>query len=73
MVNGKQIKVIKRAERQETQEAALSEQGRAGVGSSGEMAKRDTVTVVTEWVRDLRRKKVEEAAFGFESLFHKAA
>jgi hypothetical protein len=72
MINGKQIKVIKRAERHEPQ-AALSEKSEAVVQNSGEMAKRDAVTVVTEWVRELRHKKVEEAAHGFKSLFREAA
>jgi hypothetical protein len=68
MATGKQIKIIKRAERHDPQ-AALAEKGRANAHNSGRMAKRDAVTVVTGWVRELRRKKVAEATRGFESLF----
>ena len=35
--------------------------------------KRDAITVLTEWIGELRRKKAEEAARGFKSLFGKAA
>ena len=69
---GKQVKVIKRAERHKTP-ATNSDQRRPGARNSGEMVKRDTVTVVTGWVRELRRKKVAEATRGFESLFSNAA
>jgi hypothetical protein len=31
------------------------------------------VAVVTGWIRELRRKKVEEAAHGLEKLFGKEA
>jgi hypothetical protein len=68
----KRIKIIKRTERQDTQ-AALAEKGRANAHNSGRMAKRDAVTVVIGWVRELRRKKVAEATHGFESLFSNAA
>jgi hypothetical protein len=72
MVTRKQIKIIKRAERH-TSQAALADKSRAIARNSGVMARRDAVTVVTEWVRELRRKKVAEATRGFESLFHEAA
>ena len=70
MQSGKEIKVIKRARRRQAQ-ATLSQQGAALAGDKGESG-RDAVTVVTGWVRELRRRKVEEATHGFESLFGKA-
>jgi len=72
MFTGKRVKVIKRAARREAP-AAGTEKGGARAGNSGAGARRETVTVVAGWVRDLRRKKVEEAARGFESLFGEAA
>ncbi|HEY0545471.1 MAG TPA: hypothetical protein VGC91_08860 [Pyrinomonadaceae bacterium] len=72
MATEKRIKVIKRTERQDTQ-AALTEKGRERVQNSNDETKREAVTVVTGWVRELRRKKVAEATHGFESLFHEAA
>ena len=72
MVTGKQIKIIKRAERHGPQ-AVLAEKGRAVAHDSGGMAQRDAITVVTGWVRELRQKKVAEATRGFESLFRTAA
>lgn len=71
MQSGKEIKVIKRAERSQAQ-AKLSEKGEAFAGDSGE-GRREAGAVVTGWIRELRRKKVAEAAHGFESLFGKAA
>lgn len=67
MLTGKQIKIIKRAERSDTQPL--------GSGSSPsplQETKRDAVLVVTEWVSELRRKKFEEAKNGFDSLFGNA-
>ena len=72
MVTGKQIKIVKRAERHDPQ-AVRAEKGRASAHDSGGMAQRDAVTVGTGWVRALRQKRVAEAARGFESLFDKAA
>jgi hypothetical protein len=72
MFTGKRVKVIKRAGRREAP-AARTEKGSAVAGVSGAGARRETVTVVEGWVRDLRRKKVEEEARGFESLFGGAA
>jgi len=70
MVSGKRIKIIKHAERDDSQ----------GVGSDKtigvrdrEKPKRDAVSVVTEWVNELRLKKSEEATNGFDSLFGSAA
>ena len=71
MQSGKEIKVIKRAERRQAQ-ATLSQKGAALAGDKGESG-RDAITVVTGWVRELRQKKVAEATRGFESLFHTAA
>ena len=71
MAARKRVKIIKRAERHGPQ-TVLSEKGRPAARNSGEMAKPDAATVVTGWVRELRRRKVEEATHGFESLFGKA-
>lgn len=73
MVNEKQIKIIKRAEQHHDTQTALSERSKSSVQRSDEMAKRDAVTVVTEWIREWRQKKAAEATRGFESLFDKAA
>lgn len=67
----KQIKIIKRAERRDPQ-AAPSEKGRAVAQNAGGRAGWDAVAVVTGWVRELRRKKVEEAAHGFKGLIKRA-
>ena len=72
MQSGKEIKVIKRAEAHE-RHSALSEATVEGVQNSGELPKRDAVTVVNEWVRELRHRKAEEATRRFESLFQEAA
>lgn len=72
MINGKQIKIVKRATRHETQ-TALSEKTKSSARNSGAAAKREAVTIVTGWVRELRQKKVAETTHGFESLFRKAA
>ncbi|OLE55459.1 MAG: hypothetical protein AUG51_03085 [Acidobacteria bacterium 13_1_20CM_3_53_8] len=71
MVTGKQIKIIKRAERHTTQ-AALADESRASPDGSVVIARSDAVTIVTGWVRELRQKKVAEATRGFESLFQEA-
>ena len=72
MFTGKRVKVIKRAGRREAP-AARTEKGSAVAVKSVAGARRETVTVVEGWVRDLRRKKVEGEARGFESLFGGAA
>jgi hypothetical protein len=71
MLSGKQIKIIKRAERNNS-EAAGSDNGPAGVQSDREKTKRNAVSIVTEWVNELRRKKSEETVNGFERLFGNA-
>ena len=68
----KRIKIIKRSERHELQ-VALTEKSRAHIRNSADEAKHDPVTVITGWVRELRRKKVVEAGRGFESLFGQSA
>ena len=68
----KRIRIIKRTERQERQ-AAQTEKGRAHTQNSTGGAKRNAVTVVAGWVRELRLKKVAEAGRGFESLFNQTA
>jgi hypothetical protein len=72
MVTSKQIKIVKRTERRDAQ-AALTEKRRAIAHNSNDGVKRNAVAVVTGWVRELRQKKVEEVARGFESLFRTAA
>ena len=72
MLSGKRIKIIKHAERRDSQ--ALGSGNRTtGVRRDREKKKRDVVSVVTEWVSELRRKKSEEATNGFASLFGDAA
>ncbi len=68
MLNEKQIKIIKQAERNNPPADKRSTR----VHSHLEETKRDAVTIVTGWIKELRRKKDEEAAHGFESLFGKA-
>jgi hypothetical protein len=70
MPTGKQIKIIKRAERNASR--ALGGDKRSIRVRNHMEQKRDAVAVVTEWVSDLRRKKAQEVACGFESLFGKA-
>lgn len=71
MQSGREIKVIKCVERRAAK-APLSQKGAAEACDLGESG-RDAVTVVTGWIRELRRKKVAEATRGFESLFSKRA
>lgn len=72
MLSGKRIKIIKHAERRDSQLVG-SDNRTTGVRSDGEKTKRDAISVVTEWVSELRRKKSEEATNGFASLFGDAA
>jgi hypothetical protein len=72
MATDKRIKIIKRSERHERQ-ATPSEKEKARTLNSAARGNRDAVTVVTEWVSELRRKKVAEAGRGFESLFTQPA
>jgi hypothetical protein len=72
MVGGKRIKIIKHAERGDS-EAVGSDNRTARVRRDLAKPKRDAVSVVTEWVSELRRKKSEEATNGFASLFGNAA
>ena len=65
MLTEKQIKIIKHAERHDSQAAGLGKR-RTSVRNH------DAVTIVTGWVSELRRKKAQEAAHGFQSLFGKA-
>ena len=67
MVSGKRIKIIKHTERSDSQ--GVGSDKTIGVRRDREMPKRDAVSVVTEWVSELRRKKSEEATNGFDSLF----
>jgi hypothetical protein len=67
----KKIKIIKHAERNDSQ-AAGSDKRPTSAGNHPEDTKRDAVTIVTEWVSELRRKKALEAAHGFQSVFGKA-
>ena len=64
----KKIKIIKHAERNDSQAVGLDKRP-TSARNHPEDAKRDAVTIVTEWVRELRRKKAQEAVQGFQSLF----
>ncbi|MDT4968031.1 MAG: hypothetical protein QOJ64_2768 [Acidobacteriota bacterium] len=66
MMTNKQIKVIKREERNQARPDSVDKR-------KPEETKRDAVTVVSEWVRELRQKKSAEGLQGFEGLFEKAA
>ena len=71
MLSGKRVKIIKHAERSDSQ-AVCSDNEATSIRTDRE-TKRDVVSVVTEWVSELRRRKSEEANNGFDSLFRKAA
>jgi hypothetical protein len=68
MLSSKQIKIIKRAQRTNS-EANGSDNRPAGVQSDREKTKSNAVFIVTAWVNELRRKKSEEKARGFAQLF----
>ena len=68
----KKIKIIKHAERNDLQAAVGLDKRPTSARNHPEDTKRDAVTIVTEWVRELRRKKALEAAHGFQSVFGKA-
>jgi hypothetical protein len=68
MLSGKRVKIIKRGD---SQAGALYERP-TEVPDDQENSKRDTFTIVTGWVSELRRKKAQEAAHGFQSVFGKA-
>lgn len=72
MKQEKQIKVIKRLATQRTG-AAPSGKQKAIAGESGRAINREVTTVVAGWVREMRRKKTEEASRELERLFGKAA
>jgi hypothetical protein len=72
MLSGKRIKIIKQAERSDSQ-AVGSDNKTTSVWRDPEKTKRDAVSVVKDWVSELRRKKSEEATNGFASLFGNAA
>ena len=72
MLSGKRIKIIKQAERGASQVGG-SNPGPTSVRAGRKKTKRDAVSVVSEWVSELRRKKSEEATNGFASLFGNAA
>ena len=71
MSTKKQIKIIKHAKRSDSQDVGLDKR-RTSVRNHLEEAKRDAVTIVTEWVSELRRRKSQEMAHGFQSLFGRA-
>ena len=66
-----QIKIIKRADRNDPQ-ASPPDQAPPRARNHRDKTKRDAITVVTEWISDLRRKKAEEMTRGFQSLFGKS-
>jgi hypothetical protein len=71
MLSGKQIKIITLAERSNSR-AVGSDDRTTQVRRDREKTKRDAVSVVTEWVSELRRRKFEEATNAFDSLFGNA-
>jgi hypothetical protein len=72
MNSGKQIKIIKHTERSGSQ-AVDSDNGPTSVRRDRENRRREVVSVVKEWVSELRRRKSAEATNGFDSLFGNAA
>jgi len=72
MHRGRQIKIIKHAERSDSRAVALDTRT-TSVRRDRENTRRDTVSAVKEWVSELRRKKSEEVTNGFASLFGNAA
>ena len=66
-----QIRIIKHAQRSDSQ-AVDPDKRPTSLRNHRGKTKRDAVTVVTDWIRDLRRKKAEEATHGFQSLFGKS-
>ena len=72
MLSGKRIRIIKHEERRDSP-AVGSDSRKTSVRRGREKTKRDAVSVVKEWVSELRRKKSEEAINGFFSLFGNAA
>jgi len=69
MLSGKQIKVIKHGKGNDSQAVDL-DRTRTSVSNRLER-KRDAINIVTGWVSELRRKKAQETASGFQSLFSK--
>ena len=69
-VNGKQIRVIKRAEHSLSR-PRYPDQRRRRLPYSLKETRRDAVTIVTGWVSELRKRKAKELAHGFQSLFGK--
>lgn len=72
MAQEKQVRIIKRVAAQDDK-ASLPEERNRVVQDSGRTMKREVGRVVTGWVREMRRKKLEESTRSFESLFGKAA
>src|SRR5688572_14321503 len=68
MLSGKKLKLIKRTERADSQVVGLYKNP-TSVPDDREKTKQDAVTIVLKWVNELRRKKAQEAAQGFQSLF----
>lgn len=71
MLNRKQIRIIKRAGRGASQPVSSHETANR-IRAHREETARDAVTIVSEWVNDLRRKKAQEAAPRLHGLFGKA-
>ena len=71
MLTGKQIKIIKHAERNDSRAVGVDKRP-TSVRNHREETKRDAIAVVTGWISELRRKKAEESAHGFQGLFGKA-
>lgn len=65
MITSKQIKIIKRKVRSDSDAVGPDEKQ---IGAH-EKPKRDAMTVVSGWITELRRRKAEEATQGFDRLF----
>jgi hypothetical protein len=65
-----QIRIIKHAEREDSRAAGWKKRPLGG-RNRREKPTRDAITVITEWIGELRRKKAEEGTRGFQSLFGK--
>ena len=70
MLRGKQVKIIKRRDRGDAQAVGSYEKPTV-VRDDRDKTKRDAVTIVTEWVSELRRRKAQDAAQRFQGLFGK--
>jgi hypothetical protein len=66
-----QIRIIKHAGRNDSRVVGVDKKP-ARVRNRREETKRDAISVVTEWISELRRKKARDVTLGFQSLFGKS-